>query len=620
MDATHCVGSRRHFLGAAVAAGAGLALDARPDIGPAGEARLHMDTKTHEADVCVVGGGMAGLCAALAAARHGARVVLMHDRPVLGGNASSEVRMHICGADRHNEIKNLRETGLLEEIRLENLARNPNRNYSIWDTVLYEKAWFQKGLQVLLNCTCQSVRMDGDRLASVTGWQLTTETTHTVEASIFIDASGDGLLAPLSGAPFRIGREARGEFGESLSREVADSKTMGMTCLFQARPYPKPQPFKALPWAYTFERDEQLPYGAPGHREFGMGYWWIEVGGEQNSIADAEAIRHELLRIVYGVWDHIKNRGDHGAENWALEWVQFLPGKRESRRYIGDHVLSQADIDAAGRFPDTVAYGGWPMDDHDPAGFWAVKSARPSTTFHPAPSPYGIPYRSLYSKKVRNLMCAGRCASATHLAMSSTRVMGTCSVMGQAAGTAAAMASARSAGPRDVGDRVRELQQTLLRDDAYLPWVPMEFRPAVKEARLTATRGNPEPVRDGVNRPVKDDPHAWTARPGDSVACEFARPARVETVTLVLDSALDRNIQMSLHGDFGQLGSLPPSMPKAFRIEGLADGQWRTIRRVEDNYQRLVRLPVGESLAGVRFTLDGTWGAPESKVFAFYVE
>ena len=579
-----------------------------------------MDTKRHEADVCVVGGGMAGLCAALAAARHGARVVLVQDRPVLGGNASSEVRMHICGADRHNALKNLRETGILEELRLENLARNPNRNYSVWDTVLYEKACLQKGLTLLLNCSVQSARMAGDRIASVTGWQLTTQTYHTVEAALFVDCSGDAILAPLSGAEHRVGREARSEYGESMGRDQADSHTMGMTCLFQARKYPTPQPFKPLPWAYRFEKDEDLPYGAQGHRSFEMGYWWIELGGLQDTIRDTEAIRHELLRVVYGVWDHIKNRGDHGAENWALEWVQFLPGKRESRRYVGDHVLSQTDIDAEGRFPDVVAYGGWTMDDHHPAGFWAVKEDQPATIFRPAPSPYGIPYRSLYSRNVRNLLCAGRCASATHLAMSSTRVMGTCASMGQAVGTAAAMAAARRADPRDLRDRVGELQQALLCDDAYVPWVPLAFGPLVREARLVASRGDPEPVRDGTNRPVKDDPHAWACRAGDSIAYEFAQPARVEAVTLVLDSALHTNIQMSLHGDFGQLRAVPPEMQKAFHVDGLADGRWRTLARVEDNYQRLVRLPVGEALAGVRFVLDKTWGADESKVFAFWVD
>ena len=579
-----------------------------------------MQETRHQADVCVVGGGMAGLVAALAAARHGARVVLMHDRPVLGGNASSECRVHICGADRHNGIKNMRETGILEEIRLENLARNPNRNFSVWDTILYEKTALQPSLTTLLNCSCQSARMDAGRIASVTGWQLTTETRHAVEAGLFIDCSGDAILAPLSGAEFRIGREGRDEFGESAAPEKADSKTMGMTCLFQAREYATPQPFEPVPWAYRFDRCEDLPYGAGGHRHFAMGYWWIELGGEFDSIHDTETLKHELLRIVYGVWDHIKNRGDHGAENWAIEWIQFLPAKRESRRYVGDHVLTQNDILAEGRFDDLVAYGGWSMDDHHPAGFRAVQAARPATIFHPTPSPYGIPYRALCSRNVANLMFAGRCASASHMAMSSTRVMGTGCSMGQAAGTAAAMAVRRGLAPRDVAAHMKELQQTLLADDAYLLWVKQEFGPLTRGARLSASRGDPGPVRDGINRPVGDDAHAWPCRAGDSLAYEFAGPARIETATLVLDSALHKNIQLSYHQKDDQLTAVPPEMPKAFHLDGRVDGNWRTVARIQGNHERRVRAPVGQAAAGLRFVLDGTWGAEESRVFAFYVD
>ncbi|NQT88115.1 FAD-dependent oxidoreductase, partial [bacterium] len=347
---------------------------------------------THEADVCVVGGGMAGLTAALAAARHGATVVLLHDRPVLGGNASSECRVHICGADRHNSIKNMRETGILEELRLENLARNPNRVFSIWDTVLYEKARLQDGLTLLLNCTCQRAAMAGDRIESVTGWQLTTETYHTVRARVFIDCSGDGILAPLTGADHRIGREARAEYDESIAPETADSRTMGMTCLFQSREYDCPQPFTPPSWARTFESADDLPYGARGIGWWQMGYWWVELGGEHDSIHDTETLRDKLLAITYGVWDFIKNRSGQPAENWALDWVQFLPAKRESRRYVGRRVLTQNDVEAEGPFPDVVAYGGWSMDDHHPAGFEAVRVGAPATIFHHSPSPFGIPY------------------------------------------------------------------------------------------------------------------------------------------------------------------------------------------------------------------------------------
>ncbi|MCL6429616.1 MAG: FAD-dependent oxidoreductase [Anaerolineae bacterium] len=576
----------------------------------------------HGVDVCVVGGGLTGLCAALAAARHGARVVLMHDRPVLGGNASSEIRMHICGADRHGQLPNLRETGILEELRLENAHRNPLQEYCTWDLVLYEKARYQAGLELLLNCTCQQAEMREGQVAAITGWQLTTNTYHTVRASIFIDCSGDAVLAPLTGAEFRMGREGRNEFGESIAPLEPDSRTMGLTCMFMARCHDEPQPFTPPAWAYDFPEDTDLPEGAEGHTWLRYGYWWIELGGDQHSLYDAEALRDELLRIVLGVWDHVKNHGDHGADNWALEWIQFLPGKRESRRYVGDHVLTQLDIEAEGRFPDVVAYGGWPMDDHHPAGFWAAKEGRPPTVFHPCPSPYGIPYRVLYSRNVGNLMCAGRNASCSHAAMSSTRVMGTCCSMGQAAGTAAAIAIRRKLSPREVGSHcIYELQQTLLRDDAYLPWQRQQFGPLTTGGHLTASRGDPEPVRDGINRPVGAIEHAWTCRAGDWIAYEFGHPVHVREVTLVLDSSLDRLLTLNHDRPVpGEIFATPATLPRVFHLDGRMGDTWVRLQEVHCNYQRLVRLGLVCQVDAIRLTIDETWGSEQTRVFAFYVD
>jgi hypothetical protein len=575
----------------------------------------------HEVDFCVVGGGMAGLAAAIAAARQGMSVALMHDRPVLGGNASSECRIHICGADIHNTNKNMRETGILEEIRLDNLRRNAGRNFSVWDTILYEKARYQPNLELLLNCSCLDAEMDGAAIRSVTGWQLTTQTRHRVRAKVFADCSGDGVLAPLTGALCRMGREGRSEYGESIAPVQADNRTMGMTCLFAAKRLAAPQPFEPPAWAYAFDDCGQLPSGHGSHGWLEMGYWWIELGGEHDAIANTETLRDELLKITYGVWDHIKNRcpDRQQAENWTLDWLQFLPAKRESRRYVGDHVLCQSDIEAAGRFDDRVAYGGWSMDDHHPAGFWATKVPAPPTIFHPAPSPYGIPYCSLYSRNVANLMFAGRDASCTHAAMSSTRVMGTGCSMGQAVGTAAAMAVRLGVPPREIAGRMDELQQALLRDDAYLPWVGQKFSPLTMSARLSASQGDPSPLRDGVNRPVGADPHAWVHAVGDWVELRFDRPEKVGQATLILDSALERLIALSFHQPDDQLSSPPGVLQRAFHIEALSGGKWSTVAAATDNHQRLVRLAIDRPAEALRYVLEGTWGEQPSKLFAFYV-
>jgi len=582
-----------------------------------------LETIRHESDICVIGGGMAGVCAALAAARGGARVILMQDRPMLGGNSSRECRVHICGADRSHGIPNMRETGILEELRLESARYNPNRSYSLWDMVLYDRAVREPNLELMLNCCCCDARVEGSRILNVTGLQSTTQTFHTVEAATFIDCSGDSILAPLSGAEFRLGREARIEFGESIAPETADDLTMGMTCYVMASKYDTPQPYTPPDWAHTFERCKDLPYDREEHNHCGVwkqGHWWVEYGGRCDSIRDSERIREELLKIALGVWDHTKNHcpDKEAAEYYGLDWVQCLPARRESRRYVGDHILTQLDLEAEGRFDDIVAYGGWEMDDHHPDGFYAVQLGAPATLFHKTPSPYGIPYRSLYSRNIVNLMFAGRNASCTHSAMSSTRVQATGCVMGQAVGTAAAIATARGITPREVGDHMPELQQALLADDCYLPWVAHRPTDLTDRAELQASQGDPSPLRDGTNRPVGDNMHAWSCRTGDWLALTFGEPQEVATVSLVLNSGLDQAIALS-HTYGGNVPRIPEVTPKAFRIEALMDGNWTVLHDVVGNYQRLVRLDIGEQVKGLRFRLDETWGAEQSGVHALWV-
>jgi hypothetical protein len=570
----------------------------------------------HTADLCVVGGGLAGLCAAVAAARHGLRTVLMHERPVLGGNASSEIRMWICGARGANQ----RETGIIEEIALENLQRNPGGNWSIWDSILYEKARFQPNLTLLLNCSCNELERRGRRIRAVTGWQLTTQTRHRVAAELFADCSGDSVLAPLSGAEFRWGREARREFGEDIAPARADRRTMGMSCLLQARETAKPAPFVPPAWAHVYRSDAELPHRAHDIRNPFANFWWIEVGGEGDAIRDTESARDELLKIVFGVWDHIKNRGAHGAENWELDWVGFLPGKRESRRYVSDVILTQRDVRAEGRFEDLVAYGGWPMDDHPPAGFYHPGEP---TTFHSAPSPFGIPYRCLYSRTVENLYFAGRNISVTHAALSATRVMATCAVLGQAVGTAAALAVRRGLAPRGVyRQAVPELQQMLLEDDCYLPWRARAVPALSCRAELRASDGDPEPVRNGVDRPVGAADNGWWGPVGGWLEYRFARPQRLRLARMIFDSDLNRfrlNLPASYPLERVARG-LPPTLIKAFRLDAQERrGKWRPVQRTTANCQRLVRVPLRTTCRALRLIPEETWGSEQAHVFAFDV-
>jgi len=258
------------------------------------------------------------------------------------------------------------------------------------------------------------------------------------------------------------------------------------------------------------------------------------------------------------------------------------------------------------------------MDDHHPAGFRAVEIGAPATVFHPAPSPYGIPYRSLYSRNIENLMFAGRCASCTHAAMSSTRVMGTASSMGQAIGTAAAMAIERGWVPRQVGEAMGELQQRLLADDAYIPAVQRVLPALTLSATLRASQGDPEPIRDGITRPVGEDSHGWAYGMGDWVEVAFDAPRQIREIQLVLDSDLSANIAMSYHRGDDQLTTPPATLPRSFRIEALQNGVWRTLWSEADNHQRLVRYALDETVEGIRYCIEGFWGTPdESLLYEF---
>lgn len=572
-----------------------------------------LSRETREFDVCVIGGGMAGLCAAIASARNGARTVLVHDRPVLGGNASSEVRMWICGAHgKHNK-----ETGILEELQLENGWRNSDLNYSVWDSVLWGKAQFQENLTLVLNAAVLDAETDGNRIVSVAAYQSTSQTFHTLAAQTFVDCSGDSILAALTPAAWRKGREARAEFDEDIQPAEADEKTMGNTLLIQMRVTDEVQPYTPPDWAYKFTRPEDLPHRIHGVKAHN--FWWLEVGGLSDTIKDAEAIRDELHRITYGVWDYIKNYAPEKdeAQNWAIEWIGSLPGKRENRRFEGDHILSQNEIRDGGNFDDIIAYGGWSMDDHHPAGIYYP--GKP-TIFHPAPSPYGIPYRSLYSRNIENLMFAGRNISVTHAALSSTRVMATCAIIGQAAGTAAALCTKYSCAPRALakGDKLGELQRTLMDDDCWLPGVARPISDLARAAKLCGV-GETAHLLDGLDRDRADESHAWQTPLGSAVEYRWNEPVNIGGARLVFDSNLNNSKVMPC--SYPQKGGphrLPSSLVKAFRIETCdTNGKWSLAFETSRNIQRLVKVGFESSVTGLRLVPTDTWGAAGARVFGF---
>ncbi len=584
------------------------------------------ETIYHETQFCVIGGGLAGLCAAVAAARKGVKTILVQERSVLGGNASSEIRMWVRGAHGKNNM----ESGIVSELDLENNHVNPYLNFSIWDSVLYSKAVNEPNLTLMLNTTCIDAKANDGHIESVTCWQMTTYTFHTISADTFADCSGDSILAPLVGAKWTKGREARAEYGESIAPKQADLRTMGMSCLIQAREHTEKVPFVKPEWAYTYETDEALPHRGHSMKDKDNNFWWIELGGEDDSIRDTEKLRHELLKVAFGVWDHIKNHGEHDADNWELEWVGFLPGKRESRRYIGAHVLTQSDVESGGKFDDTIAYGGWTMDDHNPAGF---RHDGEPTIYHPAPSPFGIPYRCLYSVNIDNLFFAGRNISATHAALSATRVMATCAIMGQAVGNAAALCAKHRCPPREVSERyVRELQTEVMYDGCYLPGFCRTVDEKTRCAQSNLTEKERELLFNGRERPDANDSVNYISRgAGESIRLSYSEPIE-GTVRLILDPDYSResvhenaqyrrySMRSNVPLSFEKM-KMPAHLAKSFTVRVTRpNGEAEVLYTVKENDRHLVFLPTNGEVTAVEVTFDGAWQSEESRIYSLELD
>ena len=671
----------------------------------------------HAYDFVVVGGGLAGLCAAVTAARAGLHTALIQDRPVLGGNSSKEIRVPPVGA-RCCNFAYSKETGLVENLLLENLRTNPTCSPEGWNLVLINCAKREPNLHLFFNTVITQAETadDGQRLAVLRGYTLNAETWHTFRARYFADCTGEGTIGILTGAPFRWGIEARGEFGESMAEEVPQHYTMGSSIWFTTRDAGRPVAFERPHWVTRVINEEDFGRFRSVLSELEQqrgGFWWLELGGERDMIHDAPGITDDLHALIYGVWDYLKMRiggaqsapppsqtgqadlphpafqsaaadelaqakvpkrsertrqprspcgpahpvtggplpggepqpsgfpphrraqpcgtmsalarwpqldsqhclptslrstiitrffattdaltptgpfvvtcrgslihvtrtSHHSVSNhlrcstrrvplpqrwpryfvraslcgrklantadrieftlsahagerryglvvhfqllstreyrldavtfsywpfsvgqvrdfhpavpvrsqahnrsalrekiatWELDWVGTLPGKRETRRFEGDHILSQCDIEQQRPFEDAVACGGWGFDHHPKDGFF--DRHRPS--FHVYHSgPYNIPLRSLYSRKVTNLFLPGRNISATHYGLSSTRVMLTCAQLGEAVGTAAAVSLRHKLLPRELlpSAHVAEVQEALLKGDHHLYAVP----------------------------------------------------------------------------------------------------------------------------------------------------
>ncbi len=419
-------------------------------------------------DVIVVGAGTAGCSAAIAAARLGARTALIQDRPVLGGNASIELGVGTDGASVSKA--NARETGIVEEGNLIRVKKGQHK----MSAAFQELADAEPNLTVFYNSrVINAEKPSGQSISAVIAVNTLTLRHKRFSGKMFVDCTGDGWVGFYAGAEYRFGREASGEFGESAAPEQADSITMSgcimgnLTCGYRAQDAGRPVDYTAPPWAVTLLPPDEF-HRKP--RGFKSGQWWLEHPGTFNDLEEPERCRDELIRIVFAYWEWVKKHSEYRdeARTYHLTYVPYIDARRETRRLVGDYILKQQDAEAGTLFPDRIGYGGWSLDVHHPKGIHSGKEG--PYDFDGRVPLYSVPFRSLYSRNIDNLLFGGRNISVTHIALGTVRVQATLAVLGQASGTAAAMCVAKSVTPRTIAQRhITELQQQLLKDDCYIP-------------------------------------------------------------------------------------------------------------------------------------------------------
>jgi hypothetical protein len=545
-------------------------------------------------DIVVVGGGLAGCTAAVAAARNGARTALIQNRGLLGGNASTEILVPPVGVSpgiyRSRFPLDPCETGFVEEYRTAGNQRI--REGKLYSKRLDRFVRLESNLDLFLNTHATGVQMEEqqpNRIAAVLTLDVRTGSRKRFPGEIFIDCTGDAVIGVAAGAEYRHGKEPKSTYNEPWAPEVASKHTMGNGLKYFPVETDSPHPFAAPDWIYKFESCDAFSPGRhprlPVSNE--IGYQWVnELGGTRDTYADAEEIRDDLLRLVYGLWDHTKNHCDRDqerAKNYRLDWVGYVAGKRENRRLIGDYVLTQNDIGDQTLFRDRVAFGGWLVDDHYSEGFFHKGTFGPhydDRTYAYTGRPYSIPYRCLYSKNVENLLMAGRNISASHLALANTRVMLTCAVIGHAVGTSAGLCIELGMTPRDVQqNHMPRLQQQLLKEGAHLIALRADDpRDKARSATVTASSEGwyegelqrAQNVINGYARATDQSTNAWNTEAGSS---------RPHWIQLVWEQPIAFNV---VHVAFQTVDLCP----QHFAVETWNGNRWQRCVELNDNRHR----------------------------------
>ncbi|MGC6423426.1 MAG: FAD-dependent oxidoreductase [Lentimonas sp.] len=587
-------------------------------------------------DFIVVGGGVAGCNAAIAAARHGLKVALIQNRPMVGGSNSSEMGVPVSGGSSSSRG---RETGLNEEVgRIS--AYNFTQKWAFGAEIAIAA---EPNITVFLNThVFEAATDEGGNITEVTAFNMIDGHLTRYSGDFFADCTGDGWLGYYAGAEYMIGRESKEQFGESNGKDIADDVTMSGSLMqhsilgYQAIDMGEPVTMEEPSWVYDFRYNEAAFLERPKF-EMGIraGNWWTENHGFNDDLWDPEWARDDLILVSLSYYNWIKNYSPlkEKAANYKLFYIPITNAKRETRRLVGDHIVVEDDVTNRVVFDDRVGYFVWVLDVHHPLGIFSSEGPFDYATHT---SPNSIPLRALYSKNVPNMFMAGRNISVTHVTIGTARVQGTTGMMGQIIGTAAAFCKKKETNPRGlVKSHMPELQQQLIKDDLTILHLTNEDpndlarTAAVSASSSQSEEHGPHNAINGLTRPLddnmemwndnKDVPYnRWISDPEQAMPqwleVDFGEEKSVNSVYLTFDTNLNKKRYISW--ELKDEDRMPPEAARDYQVQYFDGNEWVSVTEVENNYQRrrIHRFPQ-VTTSKVRVLIEKTNGDPSARLY-----
>ncbi len=539
-------------------------------------------------DMIIVGAGVGGIVTAIASARHGLKTALINDRPRLGGNSAEEANVALEGASK----RGCHESGI--SIEMKNYRHDKDISWSDAYDYFTEK---EPLLDVFSNMLVNDARTENGKITDISAISVLDLSKYTFSADLFVDATGDGWLGYYAGAAYRIGREAKFQHGESFAPENADSCTMSgcatrkywnheTACSYIADETDAPVEFKAPSWAFKLPEGDEL---GRRPRFINIGEWWLEMPNDYDDLFENEFVRDSMFRMSVGYFDWLKNSWTdrEKSANYKLRALGTYNAKRESRRLIGDTLLTEQHFRDRATFDDAVCYCGWCIDVHHVNGIFSGRGGM--FTLNDIIPVSQIPFSSLYSKNVDNLMMCGRCVSVTHIALGTVRVQLTAAVMGQAIAAAAELCKRYRKTPREIRhENIDELQQMILKDDCYIPGVYNHDK-ADMALSATATASSCKEgytaanAINGKTRIIDGEDYAWISDVGlpQSITLSFDAPKKIRQVRLLLEIPLEKYTK-----GFTEIPTAE-GLAKDFTVSVKTKDGWKEVGDVKDNIMRL---------------------------------